>query len=124
MLTQTAGKLQMTPYLLFAHSPPSQVAGFVRGENAWVGSFLADYSFNSAFSLGIRYEHAHNDSDALDTSSNADLIGFGSGSSAGTMTLTPAYTLKQLTIRAEYSHVSAGGNYSQTRLGGELELQF
>jgi hypothetical protein len=124
MINQSMGKLQLSPYLLLVHSPASATAGFARAESAWTGVFLADYAFSTEFSLGARYEHAQDDSNAADPSANADLIGFGPGSAADTLTLTPSYTFKQLTMRAEYSLITATGALSQARFGAELEVQF
>ena len=124
MITQTAGTVQFTPYVLWISSPASANAGFTNAESGYVAALLARYSPPGPLSLGMRYEHARNNSGALDTSPNADFFGYGAGSTADSLTLTPTYTYKQLSARAEYSLVTATGSFSQARLGAELLLQF
>jgi len=55
-----------------------------------------------------------------DANPNADLVGFGSGSSANSQTVTPAYHFGNGgVLRLEYSHVSATG-FDQSRYGLEF----
>ncbi|MBC5827523.1 MAG: outer membrane beta-barrel protein, partial [Candidatus Eremiobacteraeota bacterium] len=136
MLTQQLGKLQLTPYLLFIDSPQSNAAGFVNGETAFAGAVLGSYAFSRTLSLGARYEDIGNHSAPHDPSLNADFVGYGAGSGASTLTLTPAYKRNQLLLRAEYSVVgvrnpapgaafgATGTATSQTRLGIEIGAQF
>ncbi len=125
MLTQSFGKLQLTPYLLFVSSPASTNAGFAAAESASAQVVIANYAFDPAFSLAARFEHMANNSGTGDTSANADLVGYGPGSSASTWTITPAYRYKQFTFRGEYSNVSAGvAGFSQSRIGLEILGQF
>ncbi len=124
MLSQSFGKLQFTPYLLFVHSPASVVAGFTAASNASCAVVLANYATGGPYSFGTRFERAHNDTRATDTSGNADLVGFGAGSAATTATFTPAFTFKQLVVRTEYSRVWASGGQSQTRYGIETAIEF
>lgn len=125
MLTQTFGKLQLTPYLLFVDSPASASAGYTAAESAYAQVFIANYTFDPAYSLAMRYEHLANRSAPGDTSGNADLVGYGPGSSASGFTVTPAYRYKQLTVRGEYSSVNASrGASAQTRIGFEILGQF
>lgn len=125
MLTQAAGKWTFSPYLLLIDSPASLHAGFAAGETAMAAVLLADYAADGHFSVGMRYEDLRNWSSAGDTSANADLIGFGPGSSATSMTITPQYRFGTLEVRAEFSKVSPSGTSiaAEQRFGLEAILQ-
>jgi hypothetical protein len=117
MYTRTVGKLQLLPYVLWVHSPASSILGYTKGENATAAVLLGNWSFSPQWSAAFRYEGARNDSNAADNSPNADLVGFGPGSSAASQTLTPTYHFANGgVLRFEYSHVSATG-MTQTRYG-------
>jgi len=136
MLTRQIGKLQLLPYLLWIDSPQNKSIGFNGDERAFAGVLIANYVFDSAWSVGARYESISNRSSALDPGANADLVGFGPGSTATTFTITPAFKTGHTTLRAEYSSVNlgtftpglgfgaTGRNSSQSRLGFELGVQF
>ncbi len=136
MYTQQIGKLQVLPYALWVQSPASSALGSVRSQSAFGAVLLANYAFNGVLSLGGRFEAVGNSSSTNDSSFNADLVGYGPGSSATTFTLTPAYKTAHLMVRGEWSHV-VGNNISpglgfgpgglrtnQTRLGLEVGAQF
>jgi len=114
MLTQSFGKLTMTPYYLLIESPASATAGFVSAESASLGSMIATWQFSPALSLAGRYERFVNHSAAGDPSANADLLGYGAGSSATSWTLTPQYAFGRYFVRLEGSRVDATG-FSQSR---------
>lgn len=136
MLTQQIGKLQLLPYVLLIDSPASTSLGYTHAESATGAAFLANYAFNSRFSVGARYEWFSNGSGAGDTSGNADLVGYGPGSRASTFTVTPAYKAGLFFARAEFSSVSvagatpglafgpAGTSGGQTRVLVETGVQF
>lgn len=106
MLTQTFGKLQLEPYVLFIQSPSSGALGYTDSATALGGVLLAQYAWNSAYSVSGRFESFANHSASSDTSANADLVGYGPGSRATTWTITPAYHLGPFFVRAEYSLVN------------------
>jgi len=136
MYTQQIGKLQLLPYALWVRSPASTALGYVRSQSAFGAVLMASYAFNGAFSLGGRFETVGNSSSVHDSSFNSDLVGYGPGSRATTFTLTPAYKKPHLTVRGEWSHVSAnhvssslgfgpgGLRTNHTRLGLEIGAQF
>lgn len=136
MYTQQIGKLQLLPYALWVQSPASSALGYVRSQSAFGAVLLANYAFNGAFSLGGRFETVGNSSSTGDFSFNSDLIGYGPGSSATTLTLTPTYKSSHLFVRGEWSHAAAnnvlptlgfgpgGTRTNQTRVGLELGAQF
>lgn len=120
MYTQTFGKLQILPYFLWVHSPASTALGYTNAENATAGVLMGTWTFDPQLSFAFRYEDARNGSSASDLSLNADLVGFGAGSSATSQTLTPTYRFANGgVLRLEYSHVTATGS-NQNRFGFEF----
>lgn len=134
MLTQQIGKLQLLPYFLWVNSPASTALGYTRSEHASAGVLLATWAFSTPWSIALRYETVRNASSTSDTNANADLIGYGPGSSARTFTVTPAlhFSGGNTVLRVEYSSVLlssfvAGAGFganglgaSQSRVGFEL----
>jgi hypothetical protein len=136
MYTQQIGKLQLLPYALWVQSPASAALGYAKSESAFGAVLLANYAFNSTFSLGGRFEAVADSSALTDFGFNSDLLGYGPGSNATTLTLTPTYKTSHMFARGEWSHVAAynvlpglgfgpaGTRTNQTRLGVELGVQF
>ncbi|HEY8322528.1 MAG TPA: outer membrane beta-barrel protein [Candidatus Baltobacteraceae bacterium] len=114
MLTQSFGKLTLAPYYLVIASPASASAGFTSAESASLGSMIATWQFSPALSLAGRYERFVDHSAAGDPSANADLLGYGAGSSAASWTFTPQYNFGRYFVRLEGSRVDATG-FSQSR---------
>jgi hypothetical protein len=123
MLTQTVGKLTLTPYVLLVSSPANAALGYTSSERAWAESATADYTLNGAYSIAARYEDVFNLSTPSDTSLNADLLGFGPGSRANSLTLTPQYKVGTYFVRGEYSSAQGSG-LSQNRILLEVGSQF
>jgi len=75
-------------------------------------------------------------SGSMDTSANADFLGYGPGSRATSFTITPAYKVNLFFVRAEFSTVivegarlglafgPAGTGSSQTRVLVETGVEF
>jgi len=136
MYTQQIGKLQLLPYALWVQSPASTALGYAKSESAFGAVLMANWAFNSTFSLGGRFETVADSSAPTDFGFNSDLLGYGPGSSATTLTLTPAYKTPHMFARGEWSHVAAynilpglgfgpaGTRTNQTRFGLELGVQF
>lgn len=136
MLTQQIGKLQLLPYALFVDSPASAVLGYTKAESGLALVLLANYAFDPKYSVAARYESFENRSVAGDTSLNADLLGYGPGSSATTWTITPSYRMNDIFARAEYSAVNVsdvlpglgfgphGTATNQSRVVFEFGVQF
>jgi len=136
MISKQYGKLQLLPYILWMSSPTNLAAGFNKNETAVAAVILANYSINAHWSLASRFEAMSNNSFATDTSANADAIGYGPGSSATTLTVTPQYRRGHFLARVEYSNVHAEGftpglafgtsgtSARQTRYGAEIGLTY
>jgi len=136
MFTQQAGKLALMPYVLLVDSPASSALGYAAAESATGAALLAQYAFDSHFSVAARGEWVANASAVSDASPNADFLGYGPGSSATSLTVTPAYRTGYLFARVEFSSVRlanaraglgfgpAGTAATQTRFVAETGLQF
>ncbi|HTZ55238.1 MAG TPA: outer membrane beta-barrel protein [Candidatus Acidoferrum sp.] len=134
MLTQTFGKLSLEPYVLYIQSPSSAALGYTNSESAVGGVILAQYAWNSIYSVSGRFESFANHSATSDASPNADLVGYGPGSRATTWTITPAYHPGPFFLRAEYSLVTvfdatagfgpSGSLTNQSRYLLEMGVQF
>ena len=136
LVTYTIGKWQFQPYLLWIESPASTALGYTSAEHAFGTAFMGTYSLSSTWSLPFRVEYGKNGSTSSDTSPNANLLGYGPGSSAWTYTLTPTYRKGVFFARAEAADVNVanitpgtafgtGGTQSnQFRTGLEAGLQF
>ena len=135
-VTLTSGKWQFQPNVLFVDSPVSSALGYTRDERAFGAVAPASVALSSVWSAGFRVEYGKNGSNPSDLSPNANLLGYGPGSSAWTYTLTPAYKNKSILARAEFSQVSvtnftpglafgtAGTRSNQSRIAIEAGYQY
>lgn len=89
VVSHTAGKLQLAPYVLYARSPEELNLGYLGPESAFGAAVLANETWSSRFSTALRLETLHDSSAPDDTSENADLIGYGPGCGINTVTVTP-----------------------------------
>ena len=121
MLTQTSGKLQLLPYYLWVTSPSSAALGYTNTGHATAAVLLAAWTFSPQWLIAARYEDARNQSSAADLSPNADLVGFGPGSSAQSFTVTSTLRFDSSgVLRLEYSSVRPSSGPSQQRFGFEF----
>lgn len=105
--THTAGDWTFTPYLQYDQSPASSDLGYTSGNDAYGAALLADYAIDKTWSFGTRIEYVTS-SGTNNTSANNDLLGYGPGSRAWTLTFTPTWQSGGLFARAELSYVHAG----------------
>ncbi len=117
LLTYTAGKWTFAPYALFVASPANAALGYTNSEHAFGCVFATSYAVSSDWTLNGRIEYGKNGSAATDTSANANLLGYGPGSSAWTYTLTPAYRHGLYFARADFSQVTVGSFLPGTAFG-------
>lgn len=121
MLSQTIGKLQLLPYYLWVTSPSSASLGYTHAEHASAAVLIGTWTFSPQWLLALRYEDARNQSGTTDVSPNADLVGFGPGSSAQSYTITPTLHFDASgVLRLEFSNVRVSTGTSQSRFGFEL----
>jgi hypothetical protein len=136
LLTYTTGRWTFWPYLLWVTSPASKALGYVSAEHAFGSVLGTTYALSPTWSLPLRIEYGHNGSTSADTGLNANLLGYGPGSSAWTYTLTPTYRRGVFFARAEASEVTvssaapgiafgtSGTLSDQFRVGAETGIQF
>jgi hypothetical protein len=94
----TSGPWTITPYFQYQHVP--SVLGLPSTDTIG-GAVLANYAFNSNWSLGGRVEYI-----SADNHSFLEL--YGPGSNAWSVTITPTYQYKVFFARADFSYVGIG----------------
>jgi hypothetical protein len=87
----------VTGYVQYQEVPSSSKLGYSSGKT-YSGAVLASYQFNPNFSLGGRFEY-------LDSTGGINLLGYGAGSKAYTITVTPTYQYNRVFLRADLSYV-------------------
>jgi len=131
----TVGNWSFTPYFQYVESPASTELGYTHDNSASGVALLADYAINKQWSLGARVEYVSS-SGADNSSTNNNLLGYGPGSRAWTLTFTPTWQSGGLFARAELSYArvvdytsglafgSAGDRANQMRLLFETGVVF
>lgn len=94
----TSGPWTITPYVQYSTVP--SIAIFP-STSQWSGAVIANYAFDSNWSLGARAEYI-----SADNKSFLEL--YGPGSNAWSLTITPTYQYKVFFARAEASYVGLG----------------
>lgn len=130
----SGSNLSVTPYVQYTSVPASAMtlAGYNGSQSTIGAAILADYSLTDKISVAGRVEYISNSGTAIDGA--ASLTGFGPGSHAWSLTVTPTYQDGGFFARAELSYVAAtmpsntgfsGTNgLAQTQLRGMLETGF
>ncbi|HEV2363947.1 MAG TPA: outer membrane beta-barrel protein [Caulobacteraceae bacterium] len=95
--THTKGPWTIQPYLQYGDSPNDPKTGAVAGK-AWGGAILTKYSVTPTISIAARAEY-------MDSSGAGNLLGYGVGSKAWSLTLTPTYQKGIFFARGEVSYV-------------------
>ncbi|MGB9429089.1 MAG: outer membrane beta-barrel protein [Gammaproteobacteria bacterium] len=133
--THSVGNWTFTPYLQYIESPASTKLGYTHENSSSDAALLADYAINKQWSLGARGEFVMS-SGADNASANNNLLGYGPGSRAWTLTFTPTWQSQALFARAELSYArvvdyalghafgNAGDQADQTRLLLETGIVF
>ena len=103
----TKGPLTLQPYLQYTYVPTdSYLTGLGLGTHSastYGAALLANYAVNSTVNIGARAEYIGSSGNLTDGSYN--LLGYGAGSDAWTLTLTPTYQNKGFFVRGEASYV-------------------
>ncbi len=111
--------------LMYVEAPKSSKAGVPEKAKASGGALHLSYELKP-IKLSGRLEYLKDNSDLGGT----DLVGLGDGNKGWTFTVTPAYKMGNLMMRADLSYVNAdsaspsNGKKSQTRLGLEVGFLF
>ncbi|TAK99793.1 MAG: porin [Rhodospirillaceae bacterium] len=102
--TFTSGPLTISPYVQYTHIPTLPGLG-TTSTSTWGGAVLAKYAFDSNFSVAARGEYITENGSVAKAS--ADPLGYGVGSDAWTLTVTPTYQYNIFFLRAEASVIKA-----------------
>lgn len=116
--TYTSGPWTITPYVQWSHVPKNVELGFLHEANTYGGAVLANYAFNSNFSLAGRIEYIGSTGNV---SGGAPNLLYGPGSKAMSLTLTPTYQWKRLFARGDLSFVKIFDAVAGDALGGNLD---
>ena len=102
--THLAGPWTITPYVQYTRVPTNTQIGIMHSASTTGVALLANYAFNSNFSLASRAEYI---SSTGSVANGAPSLLYGPGSKAWSLTFTPTYQNKLLFVRAEFSYVKA-----------------
>jgi hypothetical protein len=102
--THLDGAWTIAPSLQYTRVPSNTDLGIMHSASTAGVAILANYAFDSNFSLASRAEYISSTGSAA---SGAPSLLYGPGSSAWSLTLTPTYQNKLLFVRAEFSYVKA-----------------
>jgi hypothetical protein len=97
MYTHTMGPFVVSPYIQYNTSP--DIPGVSLGGDTFGAAVLAKYQFNPEWSLAGRVEY-------ITSSGAANLLGYGVGSDAWSLTITPTYQKGIFFARGELSFVA------------------
>ena len=114
--TYTKGPLIVQPYVQYTHVPTLAAFG-TTATSTTGGAVLVKYSFTPNVSLPVRAEYIS--SSGSKTSTAANLLGYGTGSEAWSLTATPTYQYKIFFARAEVSYVEARNSTPGAVFGGQ-----
>jgi hypothetical protein len=131
--TYTSDPWMVQPYLQYTDVPTNRTLGILHDASTFGGALLAKYSFPTespleGVSLPLRVEFINSSGNKKDPSTN--LLGYGPGSDAWSVTVTPTYQYKILFARAEASYVGIGSATNGLAFGskgndkGEARLVF
>jgi hypothetical protein len=97
--SHTSGPWTISPYIQYSKS--DYVRGVSLEGSTYGGAVLAKYSFNPLFSLGGRFEY-------VGSEGASNLLGYGGGSDALSLTITPTFQKGIFFARGEFSFVAIG----------------
>jgi hypothetical protein len=98
--THSQGPWTFSPYIQYTNSP--NIPGVSASGETWGGALLVKYSFTPQWALAGRAEY-------ISSSGASNLLGYGVGSDAWSVTLTPTYQKGIFFARGEFSYVGVGG---------------
>jgi hypothetical protein len=105
--TYANGPWIISPYFQFTNVERDPRVGIYNSASTYSGALLAAYSFTDNFSLAGRIEYI--EQTGVRGSGTTNLLGFGAGSNAFSVTVTPTFTFDRYFFRVEYAHVELGG---------------
>ena len=115
--THTSGNWVISPYIQYNETPALFLA---KGSTVFGGAVLASYAFNDNWKLAGRVEY-ESESGTPGVFTTPDILGYGPGSNAFSVTLTPTYQWKQLFARVDASYVTVGNGAGFGPLGTQSD---
>jgi hypothetical protein len=103
--TYNAAPWILQPYFQWTYVPHNSTIGVFKSTSTLGGALLASYQISEHFFLAARGEYIESTGNTTDGAAN--LLTYGPGSSAYSLTLTPTYQYKQFFVRPEVSYVQA-----------------
>jgi hypothetical protein len=113
--THTMGSLTISPYFQYSMTPSVGNNVLLHSTIETGEAILASYSFDDNFKLAARFEYEN--STGIKYASTPNVIGFGPGSNAFSITITPTFQYSLFFIRPEFSYVSAGNSAPGSTFG-------
>ena len=110
--THTSGPWTISPYVQYITTPS---AGAPSSASIWGGALLVSYSFNDNWKLAARGEY---ESSSGGPSTTYNVLGYGAGSDAWSVTVTPTYQWKWFYARADVSYTGISGLAFASTPGG------
>ena len=108
LYTTKVGALTVSPYLQYIYAPSSAKlgAGFAHSDHVFGAAMLANYHFTPMWSTAGRAEYETSTGNPADSNGgNNNLLGYGPGAKAWSLTITPTFQDKGFFARVELSYV-------------------
>ena len=99
----TKGPLTLQPYLQVTNIPAEPSLGWTKDARTYGGALLANYAVTDTVNIGGRAEYIASSGSLTNGAPN--LLGYGAGSDAYSLTITPTYQNKGFFLRGELSYV-------------------
>nr|MBF6569657.1 porin [Candidatus Binataceae bacterium] len=115
--TYSASPWIVQPYFQWTYVPHNSQIGVLQSTSTLGGAILASYAITSNFFLAARAEFIG--STGSTASGAANLMGYGPGSKAWSLTLTPTYQYEKFFVRPEVSFVQATSYTAGDVFGGQ-----
>ena len=117
MYTHNMGPLVLAPYIQYNTSP--NIAGVSLPGDTFGAALLAKYQISPEWGIAGRFEY-------ITSSGAANLLGYGDGSDAWSLTVTPTWQKGIVYLRGELSYVGVGGGTPGLMFGpiGDTSSQF
>jgi hypothetical protein len=113
--THTAGAWTIQPYLQYTNVPELKFNGTKSGSTTGA-ALLASYKVNDNISLPFRLEYLGSSGNKTNPAA-PNLLGYGAGSKAWSLTVTPTYQYKILFVRGELSYVGLNNGTVGSQFG-------
>ena len=114
--THTSGNWVISPYLQYSTTP--SVGKTTHGTTELGGAVLVSYSIDDNWKLAGRFEYEDSTGHNIPTAPN--IIGYGAGSTAKSLTITPTYQLKLWYARLDLSYIGISSATAGDGFGAKL----